>query len=65
MMRCSRGTFGRAFIAYGARLAVHRVSGEIRLLFGIDAVDTGVVINPNQVRGQVIGGVVQGIGYAL
>jgi CO/xanthine dehydrogenase Mo-binding subunit len=54
-----------AFIAYGVRLAVHRVSGEIRLLFSIEAVDTGAVINPNQVRGQVIGGVVQGIGYAL
>jgi putative selenate reductase molybdopterin-binding subunit len=54
-----------AFIAYGVRLAVHRTSGEIRLLFSIEAVDTGVAINPNQVRGQVIGGVVQGIGYAL
>jgi CO/xanthine dehydrogenase Mo-binding subunit/aerobic-type carbon monoxide dehydrogenase small subunit (CoxS/CutS family) len=54
-----------AFMAYGVRLAVHRVSGEIRLLFNIEAVDTGVVVNPNQVRGQVIGGVVQGIGYAL
>ncbi len=54
-----------AFIAYGVRLAVHRVTGEIRLLFSIEAVDTGTVVNPNQVRGQVIGGVVQGIGYAL
>ena len=25
----------------------------------------GTVVNPNQVRGQVIGGVVQGVGYAL
>jgi putative selenate reductase molybdopterin-binding subunit len=54
-----------AFIAYGVRLAVHRVTGEIRILFNIEAVDTGVVMNPNQVRGQVIGGVVQGIGYSL
>ena len=54
-----------AFIAYGVRLAVHRVTGEIAVLFSIEAVDTGVVVNPNQVRGQVIGGVVQGIGFAL
>ncbi len=54
-----------AFIAYGARIAVHRISGEIMVLYSIEAVDTGVVLNPNQVRGQVIGGVVQGIGYAL
>jgi putative selenate reductase molybdopterin-binding subunit len=54
-----------AFIAYGVRLAVHRITGEIRLLFSVEAVDTGTVVNPNQVRGQVIGGVVQGIGYAL
>jgi putative selenate reductase molybdopterin-binding subunit len=54
-----------AFIGYGVRLAVHRITGEIRILFSIEAVDSGVVMNPNQVRGQVIGGVVQGIGYAL
>ncbi|MDQ2681771.1 MAG: xanthine dehydrogenase family protein molybdopterin-binding subunit, partial [Candidatus Eremiobacteraeota bacterium] len=54
-----------AFIAYGVRLAVHRITGEIALLFGIEAVDAGVIINPNQVRGQVIGGVVQGVGFAL
>ncbi len=54
-----------AFIAYGVRLAVHRITGEIRLLFSAQAVDAGVVMNPNQLRGQVIGGVVQGIGYAL
>jgi putative selenate reductase molybdopterin-binding subunit len=54
-----------AFMAYGVRLAVHRVTGEIRLLFSIEAVDAGVAVNPNQLRGQAIGGVVQGIGYAL
>jgi putative selenate reductase molybdopterin-binding subunit len=54
-----------AFIAYGVRLAVHRVSGEIRILYSAEAVDAGVPMNPNQLRGQVVGGVVQGIGYAL
>jgi putative selenate reductase molybdopterin-binding subunit len=66
---CFRKAYGSprtvAFMAYGVRLAVHRVTGEIRLLFSIEAVDAGVVMNPNQLRGQVIGGVVQGVGYAL
>jgi len=54
-----------SFMAYGVRLAVHRVTGEIRILFNIEAVDAGVVMNPHQLRGQAVGGVVQGIGYAL
>ena len=68
-LACFRKAYGSprtvAFIAYGVRLAVHRVTGEIHILFSIEAVDAGVVMNPNQLRGQVIGGVVQGIGYAL
>ncbi len=54
-----------AFFAYGVRLAVHRITGEIVILYSVEAVDAGVVINPNQLRGQVVGGVVMGIGYAL
>lgn len=54
-----------AFIAYGVRLAVHRITGEVAILFNCEAVDAGVIVNPNQVRGQVIGGVVQGIGFTL
>jgi putative selenate reductase molybdopterin-binding subunit len=69
MLSCFRKAYGSprtvAFMAYGVRLAVHRVTGEIRILFNVEAVDTGVVMNPNQVRGQVIGGVVQGLGWAL
>ncbi len=69
VLACFRKAYGSprtvAFIAYGVRLAVHRISGEIRILFNIEAVNAGVIVNPNQVRGQVVGGVVQGIGYAL
>jgi CO/xanthine dehydrogenase Mo-binding subunit len=54
-----------AFMAGGVRLAVHRVTGEIVILHAVQAVDTGVVVNPNQVRGQVIGGAMQGFGWAL
>ncbi len=49
----------------GFRIAVHRVTGEIRVLYSVQAADAGVIINPEQVRGQVEGGVAQGIGFAL
>jgi CO/xanthine dehydrogenase Mo-binding subunit len=54
-----------AFMAYGVRLAVHRITGEIVILYSVEAVDAGVVMNPHQLRGQVVGGVVMGIGAAL
>jgi CO/xanthine dehydrogenase Mo-binding subunit/aerobic-type carbon monoxide dehydrogenase small subunit (CoxS/CutS family) len=50
---------------HGFRIAVHRVTGEIRILYSVQATDAGVVINPAQVLGQVEGGVAQGIGFAL
>jgi CO/xanthine dehydrogenase Mo-binding subunit/aerobic-type carbon monoxide dehydrogenase small subunit (CoxS/CutS family) len=51
--------------AHGFRIAVHRVTGEIRILYSVHATDAGVVINPAQVRGQIEGGVAQAIGFAL
>ncbi|WP_227996075.1 molybdopterin-dependent oxidoreductase [Nocardia australiensis] len=53
------------FNAHGFRIAVHRVTGEIRVLYSVHATDAGVLINPQQVRGQIEGGVAQGIGFAL
>jgi putative selenate reductase molybdopterin-binding subunit len=50
---------------HGFKVAVHRVTGEIRILYSVQAADPGVVINPAQVRGQIEGGVAQGIGFAL
>ncbi|MGJ6126637.1 molybdopterin cofactor-binding domain-containing protein [Mycolicibacterium sp. Y3] len=50
---------------HGFRIAVHRVTGEVRILYSVQATDAGVVINPAQVRGQVEGGVAQGIGFVL
>ncbi|MGO4419934.1 xanthine dehydrogenase family protein molybdopterin-binding subunit, partial [Streptomyces sp. MCAF7] len=49
----------------GFRIAVHRVTGAIRILYSVQATDAAVVINPAQVRGQVEGGVAQGIGFTL
>ena len=53
------------FNVHGVRLAVNTVSGEITLLQVVHAVDAGIVINPMQLRGQVEGAVVMGIGGTL
>ena len=54
-----------AFNVHGARVAVDRVTGELRVLRSVQAVDAGRVINPEQLRGQVEGGVAQALGSAL
>ncbi len=48
------------------RVAVDTVTGgEVRILQSIQAADAGTVLNPQQCRGQVEGGVAQAIGSAL
>ncbi|MCD4525591.1 molybdopterin-dependent oxidoreductase [Nocardioides sp. cx-173] len=54
-----------AFNVHGVRVAVRPETGEVRILGSVQAVDAGVVINPEQLRGQVEGGVAQAIGSAL
>ncbi len=54
-----------AFNVQGFRVAVHRVSGEIRILKSVQAADAGTVINPMQCRAQIEGGVAQALGAAL
>jgi len=54
-----------AFNVHGVRVAVHPATGELRVLKSVHAADAGVVINPEQLRGQVEGGVAQGLGSAL
>jgi CO/xanthine dehydrogenase Mo-binding subunit/aerobic-type carbon monoxide dehydrogenase small subunit (CoxS/CutS family) len=54
-----------AFLAHGFRIAVHRVTGEIRILQSVQAFDAGTILNPMQARGQIEGGIAQGIGTAL
>ena len=44
-----------AFYAHGFRIAVHRVTGEIRILQSVQAIDCGTLINPMQCRGQAEG----------
>ncbi|WP_127783726.1 molybdopterin cofactor-binding domain-containing protein [Rhodococcus sp. X156] len=54
-----------AFNVHGFRVAVNPATGELRILKSVQAADAGTVINPEQLRGQVEGGVAQGIGSAL
>lgn len=54
-----------AFNVHGFRVAVDPGTGEVRILQSVQAADAGVVINPEQLRGQIEGGAAQGIGSAL
>jgi CO/xanthine dehydrogenase Mo-binding subunit len=47
------------------RVAVDVETGVVRILQSVHAADAGVVLNPEQCRGQVEGGVAQAIGSAL
>ncbi len=54
-------TFG----SQGVDLRVNKETGEIRILHFVTALDAGKIINPILARGQIYGGVLQGIGQAL
>jgi putative selenate reductase molybdopterin-binding subunit len=54
-----------SFNVHGFRLAVHRVTGEIDILQSVHAADAGTVMNPLQCKGQIEGGVAQGIGWSM
>ncbi|APF34496.1 molybdopterin-dependent oxidoreductase [Microbacterium paludicola] len=54
-----------AFNVHAVRVAVDPETGSVRILQSVQSADAGVVLNPAQCRGQVEGGVAQGIGSAL
>jgi len=54
-----------AFNVHGFRVAVHLMTGEIRILRSVHAADIGRLINPMQCRGQIDGAIGMGIGWAL
>jgi CO/xanthine dehydrogenase Mo-binding subunit/aerobic-type carbon monoxide dehydrogenase small subunit (CoxS/CutS family) len=68
-LHVSRRVYGSprstAFLAHGFRIAVHRVTGEIRILQSVQGYDAGTILNPVQARGQLEGGIAQGIGTTL
>jgi putative selenate reductase molybdopterin-binding subunit len=54
-----------AFNVHAFRVAVNTDTGEVRMLQSIQSADAGFVMNPEQCRGQIEGGVAQAIGTAL
>jgi CO/xanthine dehydrogenase Mo-binding subunit len=54
-----------AFNVHGVRLAVNRITGEVRILQSVHAADIGRRINPMQCRGQIDGAIAMGFGWAL
>jgi CO/xanthine dehydrogenase Mo-binding subunit/aerobic-type carbon monoxide dehydrogenase small subunit (CoxS/CutS family) len=68
-LHVSRKVYGSprstAFLAHGFRIAVHRVTGELRILQNVQGFDAGTILNPMQARGQLEGAIAQGIGTTL
>lgn len=56
---------GPSFGVAAVKVSVDRDTGRVRVLQCYSAWDAGFVINPDNVTGQIEGGVVYGLGYAL
>ena len=54
-----------AYNVHAFRVAVNTATGQVRILQSLQAADAGVVMNPQQCRGQIEGGAAQAIGTAL
>lgn len=70
MPGCAAGHFIDAidvpvFAVHDCEVAVDAVTGHVEILSYRVVQDVGRALNPRAVRGQIQGGVVQGIGYAL
>src|SRR5438477_2197758 len=68
-LHVSRKVYGSprstAFLAHGFRIAVHRVTGEIRVLQCAQGFDAGTILNHTQARGQLEVAIAQGLGTTL
>lgn len=53
------------FAAQGVRVAVNQFDGHLRILRSASVVDVGNLINPMVCRGQIEGGMIQGLGWIL
>jgi len=54
-----------SYVACCAEIEVNRARGEIRVLHVCQAFDCGPAINPNNLRNQIEGAIIQGLGPAL
>src|SRR5262249_17749150 len=53
------------FAVHLAKVKVDQETGDVQVLKYVATQDVGFAINPEEVRGQIHGGVVQGLGWAL
>ncbi|MEW6262568.1 MAG: xanthine dehydrogenase family protein molybdopterin-binding subunit [Thermodesulfobacteriota bacterium] len=61
----NRYMYGHTFMATAAEVEVDLVTGEVKIRKLINVHDSGRVINPTLARGQLLGGAMQALGYAL
>jgi nicotinate dehydrogenase subunit B len=54
-----------SYVAACAEVAVDRVSGGVRVLHVVEAFECGAIVNPDGLRNQVVGAIIQGLGGAL
>jgi len=60
------GGFEKAsYIATCAEVAVDRASGSVRIVRAVSAFECGAILNPDNLKNQIEGAVIQGIGGAL
>jgi nicotinate dehydrogenase large molybdopterin subunit len=59
------GCIDHMYVTQACDVAVNPSTGEVRVLRFVACHDVGKVINPETIRGQIIGSIVMGIGQAL
>jgi isoquinoline 1-oxidoreductase len=59
------GTEKGSYVATCAEVAVDHASGQVRVVRVVQAFECGAIVNPNGLRNQVEGAIVQGLGAAL
>lgn len=61
----SRGTITYSFVCHGALVELDPGTGVVKVLKYASSEDCGKIINPMIVRGQILGGLINGLGWAL
>ena len=61
----SEPNFAYGYVAQAVTVEVDTETGHVRILDVISTNDVGRAVNPQQVQGQIEGGVVQGAGYTI
>ena len=54
-----------SYVATCAEVAVDRASGGVRVVRVVEAFECGAIVNPDGLRNQIVGAIIQGLGGAL